>query len=201
MGEVTPTRKGTLFHNFKACEIKNPAPVVWELKGAWSSATAPLSIVCPTDNAVPPERRDVFVNDRHATFTQHSIHLIKHEARIVRVMQHVAKQHGVEALIFHGKVTAIVGYVIDARRSAIGDVEAHDSSVQHALQMMRDKTVATTDVENVSAWRQHSRDLKGHVVCATDFAASAHASEATFDDCGWSCHRVRLVQPRCPRKS
>jgi len=133
MRKITPTRKSTLLHDFKTREIKDSAPVVCELKGAWSSATTPLSIVCPTDDAVPPERRYVFVDDRQTAFTQHAIDFIKHETRIVRVMQHVAKQHGIEALISDGKVAPIVGHVIDAGCSAIGDVEADDGRVEHAL--------------------------------------------------------------------
>jgi len=66
--------------------------------------------------------------------------------------------------------------------------------------MMRDEPVAATDVENIGVWRQHSRDLERHVVCATDFTTPAHAFEATVDGCGQSYHRLRLVQPRCLAK-
>ena len=89
--------------------------------------------MCPTDNTVPPEQGYIFIDDRHTAFTQHSIHLVKHEPRIVRVMQHVAKQHGVEALISDRKMAAIVAHVIDACRSAIGDVEADGRRVEHTL--------------------------------------------------------------------
>jgi hypothetical protein len=201
VSEVTPTRKRTLFHNFKACEIEHSAPVVRELKGAWSSAATPLPIVCPANDAVPPEQRHIFVDDRQAAVSQHSIHFVKDKPRIVRVMQHVAKQYCVEALITDWEVAAVVGQVIDARRGAVSDVETDYGRAEHALQMMSDETVAAADVENVSAWRQHARDFERHVVCATDLAASSHSFEATFDGCGQGCHRWRAVQPRCLRKS
>jgi len=46
---------------------------------------------------------------------------------------------------------------------------------------MRDESVATTNVEHVSAWWQHARDFKRHVICSTNFASSSCALEASFD--------------------
>jgi hypothetical protein len=38
------------------------------------------------------------------------------------MMQNIAKQHRIEALVLNGKVTTIVGKVIDARGGAGADV-------------------------------------------------------------------------------
>src|SRR5205085_3212833 len=104
-------------------------------------------------------------------------------------MQHIAKQHRVKALVPDRKMTAVVGQVIDACGGAVGNVQPDDSCPEHALQVMCDETVSAAHVQNVSAWRQHSRDFERHIVCATNFSASAHSPEATFDGCAWSCHR------------
>jgi len=83
------------------------------------------------------------------------------------------------------KMTAIVGKILDPRGSSVcANVEPHDSLPQHALKMMRDKSIATTDVENVSPWRQHTRDFKRHVICSTNLASSSCTLEAPFDRCG-----------------
>jgi hypothetical protein len=81
---------------------------MFRVERAWTSAAAPLSIVRPAHNAIPPERRDVFVNDCESSFAQHAAHFIQHESRVLRVMQHVTEQHRVEALIAHRKMPAIV---------------------------------------------------------------------------------------------
>ncbi|HEX5885281.1 MAG TPA: hypothetical protein VFY67_12140 [Pyrinomonadaceae bacterium] len=154
---------------------------MFRLKRAWSSAATPLAIVCPTDYAIPPDRGYVFVDDCKASVSQHSADFVHHEARILRVMQNVAKQHGIEALVFDGKVPAVVGKVIDTSIGAVADVQTDHRFAEHALEMVRDETVAAADVEHVRTWRKHSGDFKRHVVSSPDLAASSHAIEATFD--------------------
>jgi len=81
-------------------------------------------------------------------------------------------------------MTAIVRKIIDPRvRSVRADVEPNDSFTEHALKMMCDKSVATTDVEDVSAWWQHARNFKRHVISSTDFASSSCTLEASLDRC------------------
>ena len=153
------------------------------MKRAWTSAASPLSIVRPADDAVPPECRHVFVDDRETSFSQHAAHFIQHEPRILRVVQHIAEQHCVKALVLHGKVTAIVRQVVDASIGVAADIQPDDGSAEHALEMMRDEPVTTADVENIRARRQHLHDFERHVVSATHLAAASHALEATFDSC------------------
>src|SRR5687768_17429873 len=141
MREIAPTRKRTLFHNLKSRQIKYPAPIMFCLKCAWASPATPLPIVCPTDHTVPPDRRYVFVDDGQAAVSQHPAHFVQYEARVLRVMQNVAEQHGIEALVCDGKVTAIVRDVIDASGGAVADVQTNHSRAEHALKMVRDKTV------------------------------------------------------------
>ena len=124
MREIPPARKWTLTHDLKSSQIERLAPAVFALERAWTSDATPLSIVHPADKPVPPECRHVFVNDREPAFAQDSAYFIQHQPRVMRVMQHVAKQHGVEALVAHRKVAAVVGQVIDARGCAVPDVES-----------------------------------------------------------------------------
>lgn len=183
MREIAPARKRTLFHNLKTRQTKHPAPIILRLKRAWSSAAAPLTIVCPTDDAVPPDRRDVFVNDRDTAVSQHSADFVEYQPGILCVMQNVAEQHCIEALVSDRKVPAVVGKVIDASGGAVADIQSDDCGAEHALQVMCDETVTTADVEDVRVWREHLGDFKRHVVSSSDFAAPAHAIEATLDGC------------------
>lgn len=96
-------------------------------------------------------------------------------------MQHVAKQHRIEALIAHGKMPAIVRQVVDASGCVSADVETDYSRTEHALQVMGDETVAAADVEHVRARWQHPGDFERHVISAAHLAASSHALDATFD--------------------
>jgi hypothetical protein len=66
MRKVAPTRQLTLLHDLKSRQAERPAPVMLHLKCAWTSAATPLSIVCPADHTVPPDRRYIFVNDCQA---------------------------------------------------------------------------------------------------------------------------------------
>jgi hypothetical protein len=82
-------------------------------------------------------------------------------------------------------MTAVVRKIIDPRvRGIHANVEPNDSFPEHALEMMRYKSVATTDVEHVSARRKHTRNFKRHVICSTDFASSSCTLEASLDRSG-----------------
>jgi hypothetical protein len=126
---------------------------VFRVERAWTSTATPLSIVRPADHAVPPARRHVFVNNRESSFSQHAAHFIQHEPRILRVMQHITEQHRVKALVPNRKMPAVVWNIVDASGGVAPYIQSHDSGSEHALQVMRDETVATTDVEHVSARR------------------------------------------------
>ena len=99
------------------------------------------------------------------------------------MMQHITQQHRVKALVLHRKMAAIVRQVVDASIGAVTHIQSNDRRAKHALQVVRDETVATTDVEHVSARRQHIHDFERHVVSAADLAASSHALDAAFDRC------------------
>jgi len=140
--------------------------------------------VRPADRAVPPDRRNVFVDNREPAITQHAADFIQHEPRILRMMQHVAKQHRIEALVLNGKMPAVVRQVINESRGAWPHVQTDDSCTKHRSQMMCDEAVAAADVENVRVRRQHACDFERHVVCSSDFTTPSHAFDATIDDCG-----------------
>lgn len=81
-------------------------------------------------------------------------------------------------------MTAVIRKIIDPRRGSVcADIDSDDGLAEHALEMMRDKSVSTTDVEHVSTWRQNTRDFECHVVSPTDLASSSRALEASFDRC------------------
>src|ERR1044072_301200 len=154
------------------------------LKRAWSGPSTPLTIVCPTDHTVPPDRRYVFVDDCYTAVSQHSTYLVEYQPCVLGMMQNVAQQDRIEALVFDGKVPAVVGQVIDASGGVVADVQSDHCSTEHALEMVRDEAIAAADVEDVRMWWKHFGDFKRHVVSPPDFAASSHSLEATFDGCG-----------------
>jgi hypothetical protein len=49
--------------------------------------------------------------------------------------------------------------------------------------MVRDESVAATNVEHVCLRGQHACDLERHVVRAPDFSSSSHAPEAALNRC------------------
>jgi len=154
---------------------------VFRVERTWTSAPAPLSIVRPAHHAIPPKRRHVFVNYCESAFAQHATDFIQHELRIVGVMQHVTKQDRIKALIAHRKMPPIVREIVNASRGNVAHVNSHDGRTEHALQVMGYETVATTNVEHVCAGRQNSCDFERHVVSASNFTASSHALDATFE--------------------
>ena len=184
MRKIAPARERALLHDFKSSQTKRPSPVVFPLERAWTSASAPLSIVCPAHHAIPPEHRYILIDDRKTALAQDAAHFVQYESRILRVVQHVAKQHCIEALISDGKVPAVVWQIIDAGGGGVADVQSDHGRAEYASKMMRDEAVAATDVEYVRTRRKHTRDFESHVVCTTNFSAAAHPVEATFDGGG-----------------
>jgi len=96
-------------------------------------------------------------------------------------MQNVTEQHRIEALVSHRKMTPIVRQVVDTSGGVTADIQSHYSCAEHALQMMRDETVAAADVEHTRPRWQHLCYFEGHVVSAPDLTAPSHALDATFD--------------------
>ena len=170
---------------------------MFRVERAWTSAATPLSIVCPTDYAVPPACWHVFVNNCEPSLSQHTAHFIQHESRILRVMQHITQQHCIEALVPDRKMPSVVRQVVDPSGGVTSHIQPDDSCPEHALQVMGDETVATTDIEYIGIRRQYFRDFERHVVSATDLAPASHALKATFDGCNKSCHFLQRVQAGC----
>jgi hypothetical protein len=182
MSEIAPTRQGTFAQDFKSSQAKRLSPSLFTLKRAWSSAATPLPIVRPTNHPIPPQRRNVFVDDRQATIAQHAADFVQHEYRVLCVMQDIAEQDRVEALVLQREMTAIVGQIIDASAGAVADVQTNHSRSQQPAEMMRDETVTTADVEHPGSPRQRTRHFQRHVVGATHFAAPSHALETALDE-------------------
>jgi|ERR1041385_2931003 hypothetical protein len=157
---------------------------MFRVERAWTSAPAPLSIVRPAHDAIPPQCRYVFVNNCEPTFAQHTAYFIQDQPRILRVMQHVTEQHRVEALVPHWKMSSVVRQVVDPCGGVTTDVQSHHRRPQHSLQVMRDEAIATADIKHISLRRQYLRDFERHVISASDLAAPSHAPDATFDGCG-----------------
>src|ERR1044072_6446042 len=104
------------------------------LKRAWSGPSTPLTIVCPTHHTVPPDRRYVFVDDCDTAVSQHSAYLVEYQPGVLGMMQNVAEQDRSEALVFDGKVPAVVGKVIDARGGGVADIQSDHCSTEHDLE-------------------------------------------------------------------
>src|SRR5258707_15521885 len=96
-------------------------------------------------------------------------------------MQHVTKQHRIEGFIRRRKTRPVIVAIIDRSFSAPGQVDTHGTLAQHRAEMMRDKPIATTDVQNLRSMRHSSRDFQGHVISAADFAPPPFALEAADD--------------------
>ena len=197
MRQIAPTRKWSFLHDLESGQTERPAPTMFRLERAWSSASTPLSIVRPANHAVPPDGRNVFINNRQSTIAQHTTDFVQHESWVLRVMQHVTEQYGIEALIFDRKMTAIVRKIFDARGGVGADVQPNDGRTQQTLKMMCDETIAAADIEHVRLRREHAGDFKRHVICSTNLAPPSHAFEATFDRCRQTRHSRRSVQARC----
>lgn len=162
---------------------------MFRVERAWTSAATPLSIMCPTDHAVPPACWHVFVNNCEPSLSQHTAHFIQHESRILRVMQDITQQHGIEALVPDRKMPSVVRQVIDPSGGGVAShIQPDDSCPEHALQVMGDETVTTTDIEYIGIRRKYFHDFECHVVSATNLAAASHALEASFDSCSKVCH-------------
>jgi len=133
MGHVPPPRQWTFAYNLETSQAKGFPPTVFALKRAWTSAAAPLPIVCPADEAVPPDQRYVFVNYREAAVSQDAAHFVQHEPRILSVVQNITEQYRIEALVSDREMASVVRNVIDAGRGAASEIEPNHSCAKHAL--------------------------------------------------------------------
>ena len=133
MREIAPARKRTLLHDLEARQTKHPAPTVFRLKRAWSSSPTPLSIVRPQNHTIPPDPRYIFVDNREAAITQNTADFFEHESRILRVMQYIAEQDSIKALIFNGEMAAIIRKIIDPGGGLFADVQPNHRRAQQPL--------------------------------------------------------------------
>src|ERR1051326_9451656 len=108
---------------------------MFRVERASTRAATPLTIVTPAKYAVPPENRYVFVDDCESSLSQHPAHFIQDQPRILRVMQHVTKQHRVEALVHNRKGPAIVRQVVDASCCIETNSQSHYSCAENAWHM------------------------------------------------------------------
>src|SRR5260370_2116599 len=76
---------------------------------------------------------------------------------------------------------AVVTTIINRRRGTISQINSHDARAEQCAKMMRDKAVATADIQNFRAAWNHARDLLCHVISATDFSPPPFARPAAFD--------------------
>src|SRR5712691_7943716 len=76
---------------------------------------------------------------------------------------------------------AVIATIINRRLCTISQINSHDAGAEHCAEMMRDKAVATADVQDFRAAGKHARDLLGHVISAADLAPATLARPAAFD--------------------
>jgi len=80
-------------------------------------------------------------------------------------------------------MAAVVREVIDACRCAVADVQSNDGGPKQSGQMMRDKSIAASNVKNVSSRWQRARHFQRHIVGAAHLASPSHALETALDEC------------------
>jgi hypothetical protein len=176
--EVAPARELALGDDLEAGRLEERAPLVGEPEAAGPRARAPRAVVRRAHGSVPSPQGHVLVDDRQPAFTQHTSDFIEKRALILRVVQHVAEQHGVERAFGRGEVRAVEGFVLDGRVGAPPHVNPGDARAEHAREVVRDEAAAAAHVEHARAARQHARNLQSHVVRAADEPPPALAPPA-----------------------
>ena len=91
MREVAHSRQGSFLQNLKTLRVEFTPPLVFQTKRAWAGAPVPLQVVSPANKAVPPKLRNIFINDHHATWSEHTTHLSEYCRQIMGMMQYVTK--------------------------------------------------------------------------------------------------------------
>ena len=95
MRKVAPAREWALAYDVKPSGIEKRAPFGFATKRARSGAFPPLEIVRPTDQTVPPDRGNVFINNSLTARAQDPLQLIHDCAEVLAVMQYVAEEYRV----------------------------------------------------------------------------------------------------------
>ena len=91
MGEVAHARQRPFLQNLESIRVEFAPPLVFHTKRAWAGTPAPLQVVSPANETVPPNLRDIFVNNHYATGSEDATHLGEYCRQILRVMQDVTK--------------------------------------------------------------------------------------------------------------
>src|SRR5687768_8888823 len=102
-------------------------------------------------------------------------------------MQHVRGHDRVKGRIWRRKLAAIVLPVINRRFRGIRDVYSGYGCSQHRRKMMRDKSIAATDVKHFRAPRDYTRDLQSHIVSAANLSSPALAQPTALYAITGSC--------------
>src|SRR3954463_13663269 len=113
MREVAPARETSDGDDFEACGSEDVSPPLPEPEAARPCARAPRAVMCATGRRVPGGFGNVFVDDDETAGTQDAANLSEKRGLILRVVQHVAEQHGVERVVAGGEVRAVEGGVVD----------------------------------------------------------------------------------------
>jgi hypothetical protein len=180
MREVAPARKWALRNDLKAGRTEQRAPNSGEPEGARAGAVLPLAFMNPAHHAIRPATRNVFVNYDEPTRPQDAPNFAHDQVEVLRVMQHVAEQDRIEALVRDRKALAVVTEVFDWRDGAFRQIYSYDWRAEHGGQMMRYESIAAAYVEHARARGYKARHFERHVVGASYGPAATLALPATM---------------------
>jgi hypothetical protein len=180
MSEIAPAREWALSDDLEAGRIEQRAPHGRGSEGARACAVLPLAVMNPAHHAIQPATRDVFVDYDETTMAQDAPHLTHDQAEVLRVMQHVAEQDRIEALVRDRKALAVVTEVFYRRGGAFRQIYSQDWHAEHGGQVVCYESVAAAHVEHARGRGYKTRHFERHVVGAAHGATATLAPPATM---------------------
>src|SRR5438270_2662505 len=144
--EVAPAREPPLRDDREAACVEQRAPLALATEGAGACAATPRAVVCAAHRRVPEACRDVFVDDGESAAAQNAPNLAEEVALLLRVVQYVAEQHGVERVVGGGETCAVVTEILDGRVRSLPHVESDDARTDERRQVVRDEAAAAANV-------------------------------------------------------
>ena len=180
MREIAPAREWALTDDLEAGRTELRAPHRREPEGAWACAVLPLAVMNPAHHAIQPATRNVFVHQDKTTTPQNAPHLTHEQAEVLRMMQYVAEQNRIEALVRDRKVLAVVTQVFDRRGGAFRQVYSYHWHTEHGGQVVRYESIAAAHVQHARSGGYKTRHFKRHVVGAAYGTPATLAPPATM---------------------
>lgn len=179
MRQVAPARESAFLNDLKACRVEYSVPLGFATKCAGAGAFAPLQIVSPANKAIPPGRRDVFINHSQAIVTQDPPRFIHDYAEVLGVVQYVAQQDSVYRSVLNRKMSPVELPIINRRFSSCIQIDTYHLRADHCRQVVCDEAVAAANIKHPRVGRNHASDFERHVISTPHLATPPFAPPAT----------------------